>query len=109
GSNTNGATGKLSYTTGELNYKGTINEDTPYYKSGAVVAAPEQSIPTSVKVPVGGDLQNVVLAGDGTNTYPTTYTVNSLNSAGAPQAFTYTNVVTDFTNTLVNQQVGDGT
>jgi hypothetical protein len=62
-----------------------------------------------VKVLVGGNLQNVVLAGDSTNTYPATYTVNSLNSAGAATSFTYTNVVSNFTNTLVNQQEGDGT
>src|SRR6266480_5980288 len=63
GSNTVGDTTKLSYTTGELNYKGTLNEDKPYYKAGAVTGTPEQSVPTSVKVLVGGNLQNVVLAG----------------------------------------------
>jgi len=109
GSNTAGAVGKLSYTTGELNYKGTLNEEKPNYKPGAVAGSAEQSIPTSVKVLVGGNLQNVVLAGDSTNTYPATYTVNSLNSAGAATSFTYTNVVSNFTNTLVNQQEGDGT
>jgi hypothetical protein len=109
GSNTVGAVGKLSYTTGELNYKGTLNEDKPFYKPGAVAGSAEQSIPTSVKMLVGGNLQNVVLAGDSTNTYPTSYTVNSLDSAGAEKSFTYTNVVSNFTNTLVNQQEGDGT
>ena len=108
GSNIAGEAGKLSYTTGELNYKGTLNEDKPYYKPGAVAGSPEQSTPTSVKVLVNGVLQNVVLAGDGTNTYPTSYTVNSLNSVGAAKSFTYTNVVSDFTSTLVNQQEGDG-
>ena len=108
GSNTAGEAGKLSYTTGELNYKGTLNEDKPYYKPGAVAGSPEQSTPTSVKVLVNGVLQNVVLAGDSSNTYPTSYTVNSLNSVGAAKSFTYTNVVSDFTNTLVNQQEGDG-
>jgi PilX N-terminal len=109
GSNTAGDVAKLSYTTGELNYKGTLNEDMPYYKPGAVTGSAEQNIPTSVKVPVGGNLQNVVLAGDSTNTYPTSYTVNSLNSAGAATAYPYTDVVSNFTNTLVNQPEGDGT
>jgi hypothetical protein len=109
GSNTAGVVGKLSYTTGELNYKGTLNEEMPYYKPGVAAGSAEQSIPTSVKVPVGGNLQNVVLAGDSTNTYPTGYTVNSLNPAGAATSFTYTNVVSNFTSTLVNQQEGDGT
>ena len=109
GNNTEGAAGKLSYTTGELNYKGTLNEEKPYYKAGAVAGAPEQSIPTSVKVLTGGNLQNVVLAGDSTNTYPPSYTVNSLDSAGAAHSFTYTDVVSNFTNTLVDQQEGDGT
>jgi len=108
GSNTAGEAGKLSYTTGELNYKGTLNEDQPYYKPGVVATSTEQRIPTSVKTLVGGNLQSVVLAGDGTNTYPTSYTVNSLNSAGVATNFTYTNVVTDFTNNLVNQTEGDG-
>ncbi|HXU39142.1 MAG TPA: hypothetical protein VN937_22500 [Blastocatellia bacterium] len=108
GSNTAGQAGKFSYTTGELNYKGTLNEDKPYYKPGVVTSVPEQAIPTSVKVLVGGNLQNVVLAGDSTNTYPTSYTVNSLNAAGAATAFSYTDVVTNFTNTLVNQQEGEG-
>lgn len=108
GSNTAGETAKFSYTTGELNYKGTLNEDKPYYKPGALAGSTEQSIPTSVKVLVSGNLQNVVLAGDSTNTYPTNYTVNSLNAAGAATAFTYTDVVSNFTNTLVNQQEGDG-
>lgn len=109
GSNTAGEVGKLSYTTGERNYKGTLNEENPYYKPGALSGSAEQSIPTSVRVLVGGNLQNVVLAGDSTNTYPTSYTVNSLNSAGAATSFSYTNVVSNFTNTLVNQQEGDGT
>src|SRR6185369_11558624 len=123
GSNTAGVTGKLSYTTGELNYKGTLNEDKPYYKPGASLTSTAtstdptlaaeyrklQAIPTSAKRLVDGNLQNVVLAGDSTNTYPTSYTVNSLNSAGAATAFTYTDVVSNFTNTLVNQQEGEGT
>ena len=110
GSNTAGTAGKLTYTTGELNYKGTLNEDKPYYKPGVVAGTAEQSIPTSVKVlDAAGNLQNVVLAGDTTNTYPTSYTVSSLNAAGAPTDFTYTNVVSNFTSTLVNQTEGDGT
>ncbi|MEK6299297.1 MAG: PilX N-terminal domain-containing pilus assembly protein [Acidobacteriota bacterium] len=109
GSNTAGQVGKLSYTTGELNYKGTLNEEKPYYKPGVVAGSAEQSIPTSVKMLAGANLQNVVLAGDSTNTYPPSYTVNSLNAAGAATSFTYTNVVSDFTDTLVNQQEGDGT
>lgn len=61
GSNTAGAAGKLTYTTGELNYKGTLNEDKPYYKPGAVPSSAEQRIPTSVKVlDAAGNLQNVV-------------------------------------------------
>jgi type IV pilus assembly PilX-like protein len=109
GSNTAGASGKLSYTTGELNYKGTLNEEKPYYRPGAAAGSAEQTVPTSVRTLVGGNLQNVVLAGDSTNTYPTSYTVNGLNSAGATTSFAYTDVVSNFTNTLVNQHEGDGT
>jgi Tfp pilus assembly protein PilX len=108
GSNTTGEIGKLSYTTGELNYKGTLAEDKPFYKPGAAAGTDVQAVPTSVKVPVGGILQNVVLAGDSTNTYPTSYTVNSLNAAGVATAYTYTAVVSNFTNTLVDQQEGEG-
>jgi len=108
GSNTAGEVGKLSYTTGELNYKGTIHEEKPYYKPGAVAASAEQAVPASVKVLVEGNLQNVVLAGDSINTYPTNYTVNSLNSGGAAISFTYSNVVSNFTDALVNQQEGEG-
>lgn len=109
GSNTAGAVGKLSYTTGELNYKGTLNEEMPYYKPGAVAGSAEQNVPTSVRVLVGSNLQNVVLSGDSTNTYPTSYTVSSMNTAGAATSFTYTDVVSNFTSTLVNQQEGEGT
>ncbi|MEK6299301.1 MAG: PilX N-terminal domain-containing pilus assembly protein [Acidobacteriota bacterium] len=109
GSNTAGEVGKLSYTTGELNYKGTLHEEKPYYKPGAVSGSAEQTIPTSVRVLVVGGLQNVVLAGDSTNTYPTNYTVNSVNSAGVATPFSYSNVVSNFANTLVNQQEGEGT
>jgi type IV pilus assembly PilX-like protein len=128
GSNTTGAVGKLTYTTGEASYHGACPagqttcldpdclpcglhpslEEKPNYKPGAVATSPEQKIPTSVKALVGGTLQNVVLAGDSSNTFPTTYTVNSLNSAGAATSFTYSNVVSNFTNTLVDQQEGEG-
>lgn len=107
GSNTAGAAGKLSYTTGEKNYLG-VAEATPYYKAGALASSTEQTIPTSVKVPVNGNLQNVVLAGDSTNSYPTSYTVSGLNAAGVPTSYTYTDVVSSFTSHLVNQESGNG-
>ncbi len=111
GSNTTGTVGKLSYTTGEANYLG-VTEAEPYYKQGAFPSTSkpaEQAVPTSVKTLVSGNLQNLVLAGDSTNTYPTSYSVNGLNSAGVATSYSYTNVVNDFTSNLVNQQVGDGT
>ena len=108
GSNTEGAVGKLSYTTGEANYLGSL-EAAPYYKPGVLSNSSQQTTPTSVKTLVNGNLQNVMLAGDSTNTYPPSYTVNGLNAAGAPTPYTYTNVISDFTSSLVNQQVGDGT
>lgn len=107
GSNTTGAVGKLSYTTGEPNYASVV-EEAPYYKPGALSSSAEQSIPTSVKTLVNGNLQNVVLAGDSTNTYPASYTVQGLNADGAETSYTYTDVVSGFTSDLVNQQVGDG-
>src|SRR3989442_2839690 len=70
GSNTAGAVGELSYTTGVANYAG-VAEAFPYYKSGASNTASGQAIPTSVKTLAGGNLQNIVLAGDTSNTYPT--------------------------------------
>ncbi|HEV8486483.1 MAG TPA: hypothetical protein VGV87_23260, partial [Blastocatellia bacterium] len=70
------------------------------------------AIPTSVKTLVGTKLQNVVLAGDldPSNTYPASYSVVGVNAATPPVAttYTYTNVVSNFRNNLVNQQVGDG-
>jgi Tfp pilus assembly protein PilX len=109
GSNSTGAVGKLSYTTGEANYQGQA-EAAPYYKPGASATSTEQTVPTSVKILLNGSLQNVVLAGNGdsANTYPASYTVNGLNAAGVATTYTYTNVVGDFTNNLVNQQEGDG-
>lgn len=108
GSNSAGTVGKLSYTTGDANYAGVI-EQSPYYKPGALSSSTEQAIPTSVKTLVSGNLQNVVLAGDSTNTYPTSYTVAGLNAAGVATSYTYSNVVSGFTSDLVNQQEGDGT
>lgn len=107
GSNTGGAVGELSYTTGVANYAG-VTEAFPYYKLGAVSTTPEQAIPTSVKTLVAGNLQNIVLSGDTSNTYPTSYTVNGLNASNVATTYTYSNVVDDFTSNLVNQQVGDG-
>lgn len=110
GSNTSGAVGKLSYTTGEKNYQGNV-EAAPYYKPGAYPTTnkpAEQAVPTSVKTLADGYLQNVVLAGDSTNTYPTSYAVASVNSSGVATTYTYNNVVADFTNHLFKQQVGDG-
>ena len=107
GSNTAGAVGELSYTTGVANYAG-VAEAFPYYKSGASNTASEQAIPTSVKTLVNSNLQNIVLAGDTSNTYPTSYTVNGVNASGVATTYTYSNVVSDFTSNLVSQQVGDG-
>jgi hypothetical protein len=107
GSNTVGAAGKLSYTTGEANYAG-IAEASPYYKPGSLATSPEQAIPTSVKTLTGGNLQNVVLAGDSTNTYPTTYNVVGVNSANVATTYGYNDVVSSFTSNLVDQATGDG-
>jgi Tfp pilus assembly protein PilX len=95
-SNTTGAAGQLSYT------------DAPFYQKGALTTSPEQAMPTSVKVLSGGVLQNVVLTGDSTNTYPTSYSVPANNQAGTPVTFSYSNVVSDFTNNLVNQTADQG-
>jgi hypothetical protein len=107
GTNTDGAVGKLSYTTGVANYAGVV-EAFPYYKPGVSNTSSEQAIPTSVKTLVDGNLQNIVLAGDSSNTYPTSYTVNGVNASGVATTYTYSNVVSDFTSNLVSQQVGDG-
>lgn len=107
GSNTAGAAGELSYTTGDTNYAGVV-EAFPYYKPGASSTTSEQALPTSVKTLVNSNLQNVVLAGDSSNTYPTSYTVNGLNASGVATTYTYSTVVSDFTSNLVNQQIGDG-
>jgi hypothetical protein len=107
GSNTVGVSGKLSYTTGEANYAG-INEASPYYKPGATASASEQTIPTSVKTLVSGNLQNVVLAGDSTNTFPSSYSVVSVNSSNVATTYNYTDVVSNFTSNLVDQTEGEG-
>ncbi|HEV8486599.1 MAG TPA: PilX N-terminal domain-containing pilus assembly protein, partial [Blastocatellia bacterium] len=131
GKNEVGVLGKLSYTTGEANYNTPPQiEDAPHYTPGASVFNPishvwlnpipdserEQAIPTSVKTPPlvtppntpTAILQNVVLAGDSTNTFPTPYTVEGLNAAGVPTTYTFSNVVSGFKSNLVDQQVGDG-
>ncbi len=129
GSNDAGVAGKLSYTTGEANYLGQA-EAAPYYKPGASLTSTVtstdptlaeefrklQGIPTSVKsLNVDGNLENVILSGDSTNTYPISYTVNGLKSDGAvppnfnPFAYPYADVVSNFKSSLVNQQVGEGT
>jgi hypothetical protein len=95
-SNSSGTADKFSYT------------DPPYYQKGASITAPEQATPSSVKILAGGNLQNVVLAGDSSNTYPTSYRVGANDSSGAHTVFNYDNVVTDFTNNLVNQTAGEG-
>jgi hypothetical protein len=108
GSNTAGATGKLSYTTGEANYNG-VNEAAPYYKPGASVTSSEQGIPTSVKTLVSSNLQNVVLSdSDTTTTYPSSYTVDGLNAANVATTYTFNTVVSSFRSNLVSQTVGDG-
>jgi Tfp pilus assembly protein PilX len=97
-SNTTGATGQLSYT----------SPPTQIYQKGASNTSYEQTIPTCVKVLAGINLQNVVLSGDSTNTYPASYTVNYDNPPGTPQVASYTQVVSDFTNNLFNQTEGEG-
>jgi Tfp pilus assembly protein PilX len=96
-SNTTGVAGQLSYT------------NTPFYQKGISATSFEQTIPTAVKVLVGANLQNVVLSGDSTSTYPTSYTVNYDNPPGTNQSATYTQVVSDFTSNLVDQTEGEGT
>jgi hypothetical protein len=108
GSNSVGETEKLSYTTGEANYLG-VNEAAPFYKPGASASSTEQTVPTAVKTLVSGNLQNVVLAGDSTNTYPTSYSVAGLNASNVATTYTYNDVVSTFTSNLVDQSVGDGT
>lgn len=95
-SNNTGAVGKFSYT------------DPPYYQKGASVTSPEQALPATVKVLASGNLQNVVLAGDSSNTYPTNYAVGANDTSGGHATFTYSSVVNDFTNSLVNQTEGEG-
>jgi Tfp pilus assembly protein PilX len=97
-SNTTGSSNELSYT------------DPPYYQKGESLTTPEQSVPTSVKVKIGSNLQNVVLAGtnDSSNTYPNSYNVKANDTSGAQTTFSYNDIVTDFTNHLVNQTEGDG-
>lgn len=95
-SNSVGVTGKLSYT------------DPPYYQKGAQSTTPEQQVATSVKVLSGGILQNVVLAGDSTNTFPASYSISANNSSGSVVTFNYSQVVSDFTNNLVSQTEGEG-
>ena len=109
GSNTVGEAGKLSYTTGEANYLG-VTEAAPYYKPGATASSTEQTIPTSVKTLVNGNLQNVVFTdSDSTTTYPLSYTVSGVNASNVSTQYTYNNVVSTFRSNLVNQSVGDGT
>ncbi len=109
GSNTAGEVGKLSYTTGEASPATTgVVESSPYYKPGASATSTEQTIPTAVKTLVSSNLQNVVLAGDSTNTYPTSYSVLGVNSSNVPTTYTYNDVVSNFTSNLVDQTLGDG-
>ena len=97
-SNSTGATNQLSYT------------DPPYYQKGQSNTSSEQLIPTSVKIKVSGNLQNVVLAGtgDSTTTYPANYSIKANDTSGVQTTFTYNNVINDFTSHLVNQAEGDG-
>ena len=102
-SNTAGVTGKLSYT------------DTPYYQPGTG-SNPEQLLPTSVKVSVGGSLKNVVLAGASSgkttlsseNTYPPSYSVSANDPNGVVNDYSYSKVLEDFSSHLSNQTVGEG-
>ena len=96
-SNTIGVAGQLNYT------------NTPFYQKGALATSFEQTIPTAVKVLVGSDLQNVVLSGDSSSTYPSNYSVNYDNPPGTPQSATYAQVVSDFTSNLADQTEGEGT
>src|SRR5712692_3545189 len=95
-SNNAGVAGKLSYT------------DPPYYQKGASATTFEQRVASSAKVLSGGVLQNVVLSGDSSNTYPTAYSVSANDPTGAVTTFNYSQVVNDFTNDLVNQTEGEG-
>ncbi len=95
-SNTAGVAGQLSYT------------PAPFFQKGALLNTAEQKIPTAVKVLSGGVLQNVVLAGDGGNTFFSSYTVTANDLAGNPKAFSYSGLAADFANTLYNQTVGEG-
>jgi PilX N-terminal len=108
GSNTTGAVGKLSYTTGDVNYNN-VTEAAPYYKPGASLISSEQAIPTSVKTMVGTNLQNVVLTdSDTTTTYPASYTVEGLDAANVATTYPYSTVVSSYRSNLVSQPVGDG-
>ena len=95
-SNTAGVAGKLSYT------------DPAYYQKGVSATTVEQQLASSVKVLSGGELQNVVLSGDSSSTYPTSYSVSANDPNGVVTTFNYSQVVSDFTNTLVNQTEGEG-
>lgn len=98
-SNTAGVEGKLSYIPTAV-----------YYKKGSQQTSPEQAIPTSVKVLKGGNLQNVVLSGDQSNTYPADYSVQINDSFGNAKELAYKNnvVINDYANNLVNQSMGEG-
>src|SRR5437588_3916982 len=95
-SNRAGVAGQLSYTA------------TPYYQPGVSATTFDQQLATSVKTLSGGLLKNVVLSGDSSNTYPTSYTVTANNGSGTPTTFTYSSVVSDFTSRLYNQTEGEG-
>ena len=95
-SNTSGISGQLSYT------------DPPFYQKGEYGSSTEQAIPSSVKVLSGGVLQNVVLAGDSSNTFPASYTVTANDASGSPQVFSYSGLAADFANTLYDQTEGEG-
>jgi len=95
-SNSAGVAGQLSYTA------------TPYYQPGVSATTFDQQLATSVKTLSSGLLKNVVLAGDSSNTYPTSYTVTANNGSGTPTTFTYSSVVSDFTSNLYNQTEGEG-
>lgn len=107
-SNTAGAAGQLSYTAPLDKDSAGNPSDFPDYKTGASITSPEQAIPTAVKTLSGGLLQNVILAGDSSNTYPASYTVTANDVTGVATTYTYDRVVSDFVSHLVDQAEGEG-
>jgi len=91
----------LSSTSGQLvNYS--------YSAGTAANTVSDDKLITSVKIGYNGQLRNVVLSGDASNTYPNNYTVMADDSTGTPKSYNISGVVDKFTSELVEQQQPHG-